>query len=67
MPDKSGHRNLLALNGQLEIEWIADLPQREQLYSYYDDIELNQDMDILNIPEHVDPSKAVRIAHRNAA
>lgn len=37
-PERDGHRNLIATDKDENILWIAELPINEHLYSYYNDL-----------------------------
>ena len=43
LPIKEGIKNLLAVDLNYNIKWVANLPKGEEIYSYYDEIKLKND------------------------
>jgi len=43
LPIKEGIKNLLAVDLNYNIKWIANLPKGEEIYAYYDEIKMKDD------------------------
>ncbi len=44
LPTRDGDKNLLSVNFEQDILWVANLPQNEPIYARYDDIKLVDDL-----------------------